>query len=252
MPRSATLGIGVLGAAIIVASLTGCAGPSGGAGRDQRLVSAGASSETDSTVRAVTTLGVGKASAAPDTVSLSFEVATTDSTAARALDRNNQSAAALLKTLKAQGVADADLQTTGLTIYPTYDSGNNRITGFAVTNSINATLHNLARMGSTIDAATHTTGDAIRLGQIRFSINDQTAVRARARVAAIAQARAQAQQMVGAAGAKLGAVRSIADIPETPVASPMFAASADSARVPIQPGTLDVTVSVQVAFDLAG
>jgi len=58
--------------------------------------------------------------------------------------------------------------------------------------------------------------------------------------------------MVGAAGAKLGAVRSIADIPETPVASPMFAASADSARVPIQPGTLDVTVSVQVAFDLAG
>src|SRR5205823_10335199 len=88
-------------------------------------------------------------------------VQTRDQSAKAALDANTTKATALINVLKSKGVAPADLQTSQLSVNPTYDSATGRITGYEVTNQVTATLHDVGAAGGLIDAA----GQAAEIGR---------------------------------------------------------------------------------------
>ncbi|MGH3883095.1 MAG: SIMPL domain-containing protein [Pseudonocardiaceae bacterium] len=187
--------------------------------------------------------GVGTGAGTPDTVTVVIGVQTRGQSAKGALDANNAQATTLIDVLKSNGVAAADLQTSQLSVNPTYDSASGRITGYEVTNQVTAKLHDIGAAGGLIDAAGAAAGDAVRVQQLGFSIDDDSAVRAQARADAVRRAQAQAKQMADAAGVRLGRIHSVTEVPVNPP-SPFSrdSAPAEAATVPIEPGTKELTV----------
>ena len=117
-----------------------------------------------------------------------------------------------------------------------------------------ATLRDLGKAGALLDAAVGTVGNAVRIEQISFSVGDDTALRAQARTQAVAQAKAQAGQLAQAAGVSLGAVRSLTEVVDggSPVTYDMKAAAgASAASVPVQPGQQEITVAVDLVYDIS-
>jgi uncharacterized protein len=195
--------------------------------------------------------GVGSVSVVPDTVHVTIGVQTQDRTASGALTANNRRANTLIDTLKAHGVVDQDLQTSQLSINPTYHPTDNTVTGYQASNQLTATLRTLDNAGAVIDAAGRAAGDAIRVQQLRFSVADDTEPKARARAAAVHQGQRQAHELAEAAGVRLGPVRTITELPDTPPPRAMRVA-AYSAResLPVEAGSQTIMVSVELVYDI--
>jgi uncharacterized protein YggE len=202
-------------------------------------------------LRLITAVGTGTASGVPDIATVTLGVQTTASSAAAALADNNQRSTELLSVLQEQGVAQPDIETSQLSVSPTYDQGGG-VTGYQVSNMVTATIRPLASAGAVLDAVTQAVGDAIRIHWIALSIDDDTPVRSQARADAVAQATVQAQELATAAGVTLGPTLSVTDSPDTGGgAYQTYAASADAAAaVPIEAGTQEVSVRVQVVFEM--
>ena len=204
-------------------------------------------------VPGITARGVGTITGTPDVVTVVLGVQTQGPSAQGALDANTRQATALINMLKSKGVADADLQTSELSVNPSYNPSNGKISGYEVTNQVTATLHDIAGAGGIIDAAGDAAGDAVRVQQLSFSIDDDSALRAKARADAVKQAQTQARQLAEAAGVRLGNIRSITESPSAPPPSPLYKQSMDAAGaapVPIQPGSQKLSVSVEVVYDI--
>ena len=199
----------------------------------------------------ITTRGVGTVAGTPDTLTVVLGVQTRAASAADALADNNTRAGGLLDVLRGRGVADKDLRTSGLSISPTFDT-DGRITGYEVANEVTATLRDIAGAGALIDAAAQAAGDAARVQQIAFGIDDDARPRAEARADAVRQAVTQARQLADAAEVGLGPILSITEVTDgrPPVPAARMDAAAQAA-VPIEPGTQDVSVSVEVVHAVA-
>jgi uncharacterized protein YggE len=206
------------------------------------------SSATTNGQRAVTVTATGTVSGTPDTLTVQLGVQTRADNASKALQDNNSAANAVIDRLRKAGVADRDLQTSQLSIDPTYTSNGSTITGYQVTNSVTATLHDIGKAGALIDAAQQAAGNAIRIDGISFSIADDSALRAKARAAAVKQALAQAKQIADAAGVTLGPVLSIVENPQDSSPQPVYATgmAAGSAATSVLPGSQDLTDTVQL------
>src|SRR4051794_22802932 len=105
--RALTTGV-LVTAALVVAYLVG---RGGGEAR---------AAEGDAATRTVTVQGVGHVSVVPDQLALSLGVEATRSDLDAALDATSVSMQQVVDALVAQGVDQADVQTTGLSLYPVY------------------------------------------------------------------------------------------------------------------------------------
>ena len=198
----------------------------------------------------ITTRGVGTVRGTPDTLTVVLGVQTRAASAAQALTDANARTAGLLDVVRGRGVAAADLRTSALTISPTFDT-TGRVTGYEVDNEVTATLRDIAGAGDLVDAAARAAGDAARIRQISFGIDDDAEPRARARADAVRQAQAQARQLADAAQVTLGPILSITEVPAGgPPPVPMAADARAAASVPIEPGTQEVSVVVEVVHAL--
>jgi uncharacterized protein len=239
-------------AAVAVLLLAGCG--RGGERAAGAVPAAGVS--TDNGRPSIAARGVGMVKGTPDTLRVVLGVETRSASAKDALAANNDKANALVDTLKSKGVEAKDLQTSQLSINPTYDDKGQRITGYQVNNTVTATLHDIGGAGALIDAAAGAVGDAVRVQSIGFSIDDDSALKAEARTQAVHLAQLQAEQMAKAAGVKLGAVRYISEVPAS---SPMpyyeryaGAPSADVAKsAPVLPGQQELSLTVDVVWDIS-
>ncbi|MFC9789125.1 SIMPL domain-containing protein [Rhodococcus sp. NPDC127528] len=198
----------------------------------------------------ISTQATGKATGTPDTLTVTLGVQTRGADANGALAANAEKATALVDSLKSKGVDAKDIQTSGLSVQPTYGP-DGTITGYQVGNQVTATVHDIGRSGELIDAAAAAAGDAVRVQQTSFSIADDGELREQARSRAVKQAQAQADQIASAAGVGLGAVRSITEMPAGgPTPMPGAAMSADRVPTPVEPGSQEVAVTVEVVYDV--
>jgi hypothetical protein len=248
-----TLTIAAL-AAVAALVLAGC-------GRGDRNVAGAAPAagvSTDNGRPSIAARGVGLVKGTPDTLRVVLGVETRSPSAKDALAANNDKANALVDTLKSKGVEAKDLQTSQLSINPTYDDKGQRITGYQVNNTVTATLHDIAGAGALIDAAAGAVGDAVRVQSIGFSIDDDSTLKAEARTQAVHLAQLQAEQMAKAAGVKLGAIRLISEVPASSpmpyydqLASGRTAAPGAASPAPILPGQQELSLTVDVVWDIA-
>lgn len=236
-----TLGAGALGAFIVaVAALSVRPGPVAGA------------PATDPAPHTITVSASGKVTLVPDVARVHLGVTITKPTVKAARDAGAKAMTDIIAAIKALGVADADIRTTSLSLYPQYGSGSApKVVGYQISEQVEVTVRDLDKAGDAVDAAT--AKGATDVHGISFEIADPVKAQNDARAAAVGAARTSAQAMAAAGNVTLGAVVSITDA--TPV-QPIFygygAAQRDASALvtPVQPGTQDLSATVTVVFEI--
>ena len=198
----------------------------------------------------ITVTGTGNVTGTPNQLVLSMGVQVNGSSVGSALGNANNAVNRVTAALRANGVAAKDIQTSGLSIWPNYPNNSQVPNGYSVSESLTATLNSLAAAGKQIDAAVHAGGNATTVSGVSLNLTDTSALLARARASAVADATAKAGQYAKALGQPLGPVLSITDQAATPPLPVFGAESASSAKasVPISPGTQQLSVSITVVF----
>jgi uncharacterized protein len=246
---------GVVGAAVVpvaVISLSAWATQRAGATPDPSVPTS-APGGVDSDARTITVSGHGTVSVIPDTADLMAGVQAQAATATEALDTVGAKSQALMDTLKGSGIAEEDIQTSGLSLYPTFGNDGQRITGYQASTNVTATINDVAKVGAVVDALKVLVGEQLTLQGVSFSYQDPEAKMADARTAAVANAKVRAEQYAKAAGAELGGVLRIV---ESSVASPVMyrelaaAPAADSSAVSVAPGSQDLAADVSVVYEM--
>ena len=203
----------------------------------------------------MTVQGTGDASATPDVLTLAVDIDVTDPDARASLVDDNTRAAAVIAALEGGGVTGKDIQTSNVSIQPNY-SLTGAITGYEMTNTLTAELHDFSTAGSVIDAVTAAAGNAARIDSLTFSIQDPRQIEDRARNDAVRQAVSHARSMAGAAGERLGPVCSLTDdsspdyAPAIPQPTAGAALGPAAAPVPLQAGTQQESAQITLVYAL--
>ena len=198
----------------------------------------------------VLTSGDATVSKKPDIAFVSAAVESQQGTAAGAQSDLASRATKLITRIKALGVPDQDLSTSGYSVGPTYASGEQTINGYRASEELQVKWHNVDTVGKTLDAIVQE-GGATSIS-VSFGLADPKAAQAEARSLAIAEARSKAQAMAGAAGVKLGQVLRVSDLSTAsrfPIPYAGAAAASNSTQVPV--GQVEVQVTVEVDFAIA-
>ena len=195
-------------------------------------------------------VGTGSVTTTPDTATLSAGVTTQGSTASEAMDVNARAMVKVIQALKDAGVASKDLQTQFVSVDPRYDDVGQKISGYGATNSVSAVVRGLSDVGKVIDAAV--AAGANTVSGPSLARDDQDKLYRDALEDAVANAREKATALARAAGASLGAIRSLDESPQSsgPVVYGGAFAAAKDASTPIEPGTAEITATVRVVFKL--
>lgn len=203
--------------------------------------------------RTIRVSGRGEVRAEPDIARIHAGVEVRADTVTEARAGAAEAARAVIAALHTNGVAERDIQTVAFSIYATYDYREDppRISGYAVSNSVEATVRNIGRVGEIIDAVAAAGGNAVRFDGIAFAHEDARALAETARELAIEDARARATQLATLTGVTLGEPISIVetsrDAPLVAVSRADFAMAADS-DTPVAAGTSAVSVTVDVTW----
>jgi uncharacterized protein YggE len=159
--------------------------------------------------------------------------------------------------LKAAGVDEKDIRTTNFSIWPSQQYGPDGLaigTIVMVDNNVYVVVRDLDGLGDLLDSVIAAGANSIN--SIQFDVADKTEAVKEARVKAVEDASTQATELAGAAGLTLGEIQSISFFDNSPY--PMYEGKgggggmmyADAAAVPIQPGQLSISVSVNVTYEI--
>jgi hypothetical protein len=201
----------------------------------------------------ISVTGTGTVEVVPDLATLSIGVTSQGDTAAAALDANSALVAAVLERLAAEGIAARDIQTSGLSVNPNwtgYDSSSSgpTISGYVAMNVVTVRVRDLGALGTILDAAI--TDGANTLNGVTFGLADPAPATDAARTAAVADARARAEQLAAAAGVSLGPVLVISEGGTGEGPAPMFR-EASMSPVPVMGGEMGVSAQVFMTFAIA-
>ena len=199
----------------------------------------------------ITVVGEGTVRAEPTIAYVTTGVQTRGQNAQEAQAENTRLMNAVISAIKAAGVVDQDIRTSGVNLHPVYDRQPNQISGYQATNTVRITVQEVAKTGEILDATVQ--AGANLASNIQFDIKDDTELRKRALDQAVKEARVRADAIAGAAGLRVVGVQSMVDEssgrPEVPEMARASAMAADAAGpVPVQPGQLAVTARVRVVF----
>ena len=244
--RGVLIVIGVL-IAIAASAVTAVAVRAGaGGGSTSGTANAGSVAGPRDTV---TVVGEGTQNATPDNALISLGVSVRRGTAGDALSAANIEMTSLLNGVKGQGVADADIQTTGLSIYQDTQYGS---VGYRAANTVNVKIHHIANVGSVIAAAQKAVGDDIQLNGITLQLSDNTNQLKGARQSAMTAAGARAKEWANLAGRHLGKVLSVSEVVSSGGGSPCGSGGGcgGGGGAPVQAGQMNVTVDVAIVYEL--
>lgn len=244
MQTVSVLGLGVLAFFVVLALST----------QNAQVHAAPAQDETAPT-RVIAVSGTGRVSGAPNQATISIGVQITAPTLAEATQQAATNMTKVLDAIKAQGVDPKDIQTSMYNVNPitNYKEGQPpQITGYQVMNVVNVTVKNLDNLGKILDAGM--SAGANYLGGVTFSIADTKTMETEARTLAVKDAQQTAQTLAQAAGVKLGRVLSITEgtsynPPPVPYRTAMAADAV--APGPVQAGSLEISATVEMRFEIA-
>jgi uncharacterized protein len=199
----------------------------------------------------ITVAATGTVRVDPDTAVVTVGVQANAPTGAEAMEQVNSSSAALTEALIDEGIAEEDIQTSGLNLWTTTDD-RGEVNGYQASLNLSVTIRDITAVGTTIDAAQQAAGPGFTIGGVSFSFAEPETVLEQARIEAVELARTKAEQYAAAAGLTLGDVVAIVEAgssPPIPVDARFTVEDQAAAAGPaISPGQLDLTVDVSVTF----
>lgn len=214
-----------------------------------------AAAETVPATIAVT--GEGKVDMAPDMAMLSLGVTSQADTAAAALKANSDGLSGALDRLKAAGIEDRDIQTSGLSLHPNIDYSSSgrepQVRGYTASNMLTVRLRDLSVLGQTLDAVV--TQGANTLNGLSFGLQNPDEATDEARRRAVADAAHKAALYAEAAGVTLGRIVTISEQGNYGGPQPMMMAEArfakDAGSVPVASGEISIGATISVVYEIA-
>ena len=213
--------------------------------------------ETAAPPATITVTGEGEVLAAPDLATVSLGVTAQGETAAEAMSGASAALAAVIGRLKGAGVEAKDIQTSNLSLNPNWvapadGSSAAVIDGYVASNMVTVRVRALEGLGGVLDAVV--ADGANTLNGISFGLADPDPLMDEARKEAVAEAKARAELLVGAAGASLGRILSISESGGMAPPMPMYrmeAAMASDAAVPVEAGEVGMVAAVTITWEIA-
>ena len=156
-------------------------------------------------IPAISSSATAEAKYTPDRATVSISVQTKATTAEVAATDNAKKQNAVLVSLRALGMTNEQLSTTGYSVSPEYRYPQNEapvLTGYTVTNTILADVHDIKQVGKVLDTALSSGSNLI--SSLEFYASNTDVARNQALSNAVAKARAQADIAAKAAGGSLG------------------------------------------------
>jgi uncharacterized protein YggE len=211
---------------------------------------------TGTSVGSIVVSGTGRVAVVPDVADLRLGVAISRPTVAQARTDAATAMTSILAAIRAAGVADRDVRTSMLTVQPRYDYRDDKppvLAGYDLSNVVEVTVRDLATLGTVMDDALR--AGATSLDGLSFRVDDPSEPERAARIAAVAQARASAEVLAGAAGVRITGVTDIVEGGAAPI--PLRAAKAErmlmasDAATPVAAGETEIAVTVTVSFSIA-
>lgn len=201
-------------------------------------------------------VATGEVSRVPDVARITAGVVTVAPTATAALAQNATRMASVRAALKRAGIADRDIQTSSINLYPDYrqdQQGNNpQIVGYRASNEVSVKFRDIAATGKILDALV--AQGANQINGPTLAIDKPEAALDEARTQALANARARAELYARALGKKVGRILSISEAGAN--YAPPVIMMRQSARgnvadsTSVDPGEQSVAISLSVSFEL--
>ncbi len=195
--------------------------------------------------------------AAPDIAEVGAGVVTEAASAEAALAENARRMDRVVAALRAQGIGDRDIQTSGLLVQPQFRYEPNRepvLAGFQARNQLRIVLRDPRRAGRVIDALVKE--GANQIDGPAFRIDNPDPLLDRARQEAVRKARARADLYAAAAGLRVARITMIREGHDArplppPMPVPRVAMQAEAApNSPVMPGELELVATVTMEFAL--
>lgn len=228
--------------------------------------------------------GHGEVFAAPDLGTFTYTVSADKATAAQAQTAATTVSNAITDYLKSAGIADADIQTSGYSVYPQYEyqnaacpqvappvplngtvssgsagstvycpPGKQVLTGYEASQTTTVKVRDLTKAGDLL-AGVGSKG-ATNISGLNFTFNDPNGPETQARSKAIADAKSKAQTLASELGVSLVRVVSFSEnsggnYPRAYAMSASTGASATPAAPEISPGQNDITDDVTITYEI--
>jgi uncharacterized protein YggE len=226
--------------------------------------------------RTITVNGVGTVETAPDEAILILAVNNQAATAGQAAKDNANTTSLVIETILglsslSQGITKDDITTIGYSLTPVYTQPDKCITtpsnvpqpiscstatpqlvGYAVRNAIQVAVKDMNSIGKVLDAATWAGANEIDGISFTFTSGTYANLQKQALQKAIQDASGQAETMAAAVGVHITGVVSVNPAyVYQPYINSKVNTAAGGASTPIQTGTLQVTVNVQVVYEIS-
>jgi uncharacterized protein YggE len=201
-------------------------------------------------------VATGEVTRVPDIVRVGAGVLTTAPTASGALQENARRMETVRQALRRAGVAERDIQTSQLNLFPDYrhDQNNSQPTliGYRAQNEVTVRFRDIANTGKILDAlvaqgANQINGPMLGIDKPEAALNE-------ARTQALAAARARAELYARATGKRVGRILSISEGSGGMAPMPMYRDSSVPvsavSKTEISPGEQSLSVTLAVSFEL--
>ena len=192
----------------------------------------------------------------PDIVTMSAGVTSEAPTAVEALRQNSARMRQVIDRLKSLGVAERDIQTSGINLNARFDydqmSREQVFRGYQASNRVSIKLRDIGGAGEVLDALV--AAGATDLNGPMFGVDDDTAAKAEARRNAMERGRQMARayaQSAGYADVRLLRVsESVRGSGPQPLSREIVMSASASDSAPILPGMVATGVSISVTYEM--
>ena len=183
----------------------------------------------------------------PDIATISAGVVTQAVDGNTAMRQNSEQMAKVVAAIKAAGIADKDVQTSGISLNPQYRYAENeapKITGYQANNTVSVKVRDIAKLGKVLDALAGV--GANQINGPSFEIDNP---------AALKKAQGRAEMYAKSLGLKVRRIVSISEgnggfRPVPMMAMAKMEARDASGAPPVSPGETTVSVNLDVVFEL--
>lgn len=194
--------------------------------------------------------------AKPDTVTISAGVLTDAPTAVAAMRQNSADMERVIARIKAAGIAERDIQTTGLNLNARfeYDRDGERqvFRGYRAINTVSVRFRDVQSVGPILDALV--AAGANNINGPSFSIDNDEQYKATARRNALQRAQRQAQEYARAAGYANVRLLQVKESIEGSARPESGAIIVTGSRVggapPVEPGVVGTGVTVSITYEM--
>ncbi len=197
-----------------------------------------------------------EASRVPDVATISAGVVTQAADGNAAMRQNAEQMAKVTAAIKAAGIADKDVQTSGINLNPQYRYAENQppvITGYQASNTVSLKVRDVTKLGKVLDALA--AQGANQINGPTFEIDEPEPVYDEARLAALKKAQARAETYAKALGLRVRRIVSVSEgngggFHPMPMVAAMSMRGKAEMDTSVSPGETKLSVNLDVVFEL--